>query len=69
MPPSATEAEAERVSVVVSMVSVMVVTAAVGSIATRMPPPLVLLMVALTLLGSTYASSLGATATVVLAVN
>ena len=63
LPPSATVLLAVSVSVVVSIVSVTVVTAATGSMASGMPPPEVLAMVALMLVGSTYTSSLAATGT------
>ena len=55
-------------TVVVSTVSTMLVTAGVGSTDSAMPPPEVPVMVALTLVGSTYTSSLAATGTVTLPV-
>ena len=53
LPPSATLGVALRLTVVVSIVSVIAVTAGVASITMPMPPPLVPLMLALTLVGST----------------
>ena len=50
--PSLTLPLAVRTAVTVSMVSVTLVTAAVGSMLTVMPPPLVPLMLALTVVGS-----------------
>ena len=61
LPPSATLGVAVRLTVVVSMVSVMAVVAAAGLIASASKlPPLALLIVADTLPASTYASSPGA---------
>ena len=63
LPPSATLGVALRLTVVASTVSVTVVTAGVVSTTRPMPPPLVLAMLALTELGSTYTSSLAASGT------
>ena len=61
LPPSATLAEAVRLTVVVAMVSVIAVVAAAGLIARLSKlPPVALLIVADTLPASTYTSSPGA---------
>ena len=69
-PPSVTVEPAVRVTVVVSMVSVICVTAGLGSMVnTRLPPPVVPVTPTLIWLGSLYGVSLGARGTLTVPVS